>query len=87
MTPAMLAEDAAEAANKDVRFIEEHRAFQSSDIRVLSDTFRKLLRRSDPIIQARISYPDTYTLGAKYSCFLRGVYYHKNKQGFSIPPK
>ena len=59
MTPAMLSEDAAEAANKDVRFIEEHRSFQSSDIRVLNDTFRKLLRRFDPIIEARISYPDT----------------------------
>ena len=60
MTPAMLSEDAAEAANKDVRFIEEHRSFQSSDQRVLNDTFRYLLRRSDPIIQASITYPDTY---------------------------
>ena len=47
----MLSEEGSEAANKDIKKFENDHSFESSPLRRLTDTFNRLIRRSDPIIQ------------------------------------
>jgi hypothetical protein len=50
LVAAMLAEQANEAANKDLKRFQKHNSRQMTDLEALN-TFNRLMRRSDPIIQ------------------------------------
>ena len=51
LVAAMLAEQANEACNKDLKRFQKHNSRQMSDFEALTDTFNRLMRGSDPIIQ------------------------------------
>ena len=54
---AMLTEESIEGGNKHLKKIEKFHARPMTPELALKDTFHRLMRRSDPIIQASISYP------------------------------
>ena len=53
----MLTEESLEAGNKDVKDFELNHSMHTTPEQALKDVFYRLMRRSDPIIQAITSYP------------------------------
>ena len=54
---AMLTEESIEGGNKHTKNFQKSHARHMTPELALRDTFHRLMRRSDPIIQASISYP------------------------------
>ena len=53
----MLTEESIEGGNKHTKKFQKFHARHMTPELALKDTFHRLMRRSDPIIQASISYP------------------------------
>ena len=52
MVAAMLSEEGSEASNKDLKYIELNHTFQGNDLTVLTQTYYRMMERSDPVMQA-----------------------------------
>ena len=52
----MLTEEALEGGNKDLKNFELNHSMHTTPEQALKDVFHRLMRRSDPIIQAITSY-------------------------------
>ena len=52
----MLTEEALEGGNKDLKNFEVNHSMHTTPEQALKDVFHRLMRRSDPIIQAITSY-------------------------------
>ena len=52
MVAAMLSEEGSEASNKDLKYIELNHTFHGDDLTVLTQTYYRMMERSDPVMQA-----------------------------------